>query len=837
MDLIDRFSTHLKMILSRAVRLAGDLNNPAVEPLHLLCALQMELGSVAGEILKQHKIEQKILEQAISALPTTPLIDKKEGTTIQKTVSPLSGATRLVLERAMLLAEENGHNYVGSEHLLLALIRHADPMIDKVMADGKIKINELEKQLSASLANASQFPRLNEAAEAARRIQENFGEDSPSALWPTSNNARSAQGKESVLDFFAIDLCSPETQKTIDPLIGRQGEVERLIQILSRRAKNNPILLGEPGVGKTAIVEGLARRIVSGDVPHLLLNKKIYALDMGLLIAGAIYRGEFEARLRQVIDEVTDNPDIILFIDEAHNIVGAGSNQGTLDASNILKPALARGQIRCIGATTPAEFKKYIESDAALERRFQPIMVKEPSLEETIQIMEGIKDNYQTYHQVKITSAAVAAAARLADRYISNKFMPDKAVDLLDEAAAAKKLSAKPSALHTKLHDLRRALQKTVAEKNAAAKKNKLDEAAEIKKEETALRNKIKEAEAAIKKTGARPLGTVDESDIIKQLAKTIGVPASELLFEEKNALLGLEEKLKQRVIGQENAIQAVARLVRQARLGLSSANRPLASFLFVGESGTGKTELAKTLAGSLYPSGDALITVNMSELNEGHSVSKLLGSPAGYVGFKEANQFTDRVKLNPHSVILFDEADKAHPDVLKLLLQMLENGEINDATGKKISLKHAIIILTTSLGAEEAAKSAFGFSGEQNILNENAKRVTEKLKNFFSPELINRLDQICIFNRLAPGDLASIARLELQELNERLTRYRTELIADEKILEWIVGQINYREGGARNIRREVRGRVEKLIADVILSKDIKPAYSLKTNGNELMIK
>ncbi|MBI5728753.1 MAG: ATP-dependent Clp protease ATP-binding subunit [Candidatus Magasanikbacteria bacterium] len=838
MNLLDRFSTHLRDVLAQSIHLSVELRHLEVEPIHLFFTLLNQKGSIAAEIMRRFKITPSLVEDAILTLPVRserPNITARNPTEL--VLTPLSNNAKLTLEKAMTIAEENRHNYIGTEHLLAALIFLNDRRIDNVLTTQKIDRNDLNQQLATVLANASHFPHLSDVGDIIEHFEEHAEAATPVDQFEPIKEIKKGRKKDSALDFFAANLTDPKTQKTIDPVIGREKEIERVIQILCRRTKNNPLLLGEPGVGKTAIVEGLAKKILAGEVPDLLLNKKIYSLDLGLLIAGTIYRGEFEARLRQVVDEVIHNSSIILFIDELHNIVGAGANQGAMDAANLLKPALSRGQIRCIGATTPQEYKKYIENDAALERRFQPIIAKEPSADDTIKILSGIKENYELYHRVTITHPAIVAAVRLSERYITNKFLPDKAIDLLDETAAAKRLSVKRNGASTKLFRLEQQLEKTILAKESAAADDHFNEAVELKKQEEALRADIKKATTASGEEKITKLGTVTERDIAEQVAKITGTSPAELLLDDATSLTTIENRLKHYIVGQDEVIAQVSRHIRQAKLGLSNPDRPLASFLFVGESGIGKTELAKSIALALYSNPDALIKLDMSEFNESFGVSKLLGSPAGYVGYKETNHFTDKIKMNPYSVVLFDEIDKAHRDIVKLLLQILENGVITDSTGKKISLKHAILILTTSLGAADMKKGLLGFGGSATTKIETRTRAIEKLKDYFSVEVINRLDQICFFEPLTEASLTAIAGLELARFNDQLKPYHTTVSSDKKVLEWVVGQLNTKNGGAREVRQYIRGHIENLISNIILRGKIKKKYALTIGEKALALK
>ena len=845
MHILDRFSAHVREVLSRSIRLATDLFNAEVEPTHLFFCLANQQGSVAAEILNRFALTPKIIEGALLSLTRQPTDSKTAGQ-----IALFSPSAKLILEKALLIAEEHRHTYVGTEHLLRALLEIRDPAVVRLLERQNVKLADVDKQLSTVLSNASQFPELTEAAETAHRIEDEMmdmpvdGEHDHQHTHeqhspPPHSRAKKMRGKkESALEFFGVHLTSPDVQKTIDPVIGRDAEIERVIQILCRRTKNNPLLLGDPGVGKTAVVEGLAKKIVEGTVPEILLNKKMYALDVSMLVAGTMYRGEFEARLHQVIEEVTSNPDIILFIDELHNIVGAGSNQGTMDAANILKPALARGQIRCIGATTPNEFKKFIESDPALERRFQPVQIKEPSIPDTISILKGLRPHYEQYHHVEIKDDAIVKAVELSERYITSKFLPDKALDLIDETASAAKLSTKGLPWQNKLWRLKQRLEQTIAAKEKAASRDQFMEAVRYKDEESRLRQELKVVEKEGAKKVQKNVASIDALAVAKQVGKLIGVPPTELMLAEYDQLATLSDRLKKRVVGQDTVVDRVAGFIRQAELGLSDPRRPLASFMFVGESGVGKTELAKTLAEALYPGRDALIKLDMSEYNEGFAVSKLLGSPAGYVGYKEANQFTDRIKMNPHCILVFDEFDKAHHDVRRLLLQMLEQGEITDSTGRMISLRHAIIIMTTSYGSEQAKRGTFGFgSGEQQAAAQAEQVAREQLKEFFTPELLNRIDAVCLFKPLLRADLARIAAIELEEFNQRLSAYHTALVPVPEAIEWLLSRAGTALPGARDVRRTLREQVEKLMVDVITKRTIKPEYRLAVKDHELVIK
>ena len=848
MEIIDRFSTHLRETLTRSVLLATELKNEAVEPMHMFFILANLKGSIATEIIALLKIDFDDMEKMLLEIPSIKKNNKKTNTTTQKKtaeLSNMSSVARRAVEKAIMNAHNNKHNFVGTEHLLYALSEINDPLINKLLQISNIKKEDLKDHLNAVLSNASKFPQITEAAEIIEKMQDNI-ENGSSFVPPSMNSpmppmpnisSSNTQGEKSALSFFATNLTSSDMQKDLDPVIGRDHEIERLIQIICRRTKNNPVLLGDPGVGKTAIVEGLAKKIYEGNVPDILLGKKIFALDMALLLAGTTFRGEFESRLQQIIEDICGDPNIIVFIDEVHNIVGAGSNQGTMDAANILKPVLARGQMRCIGATTTAEFKKYIENDAALERRFQPIYVKQSSVKDTAKILQGIKRNYEKYHNVKITDEACVAAAELSDRYIVDKFLPDKAIDLLDETAASLQLTAKKSPTQKKLIKLMQNKEQLILAKEKAASQDDFEEAVKLKQDEEKTSQEIDKLIKNEKKEKPSRIKTIKRADITRQLAKVLNTNIEELLLDESKKLNDLHLELKKSVIGQDLVIEDVAKIIRQARLQLSDPKRPAASFMFVGSSGVGKTELAQVLAETIYPNQDALIKLNMSEYNEAFGVSKLLGSPAGYVGYRESNQFTDKLKRNPYSVVLFDEIDKAHKDVSKLLLQILENGEINESTGKKVSLKHAIIILTTTHGAEEAMKNGIGFDDIVTKKEEIEKNLAESLKEYFSPEIINRLDRVSLFNNLDNNDLEKITQLEVARFNERLKKYKTKIQASSTTIKSLLNNIPSKQSSARDIRQLIRKELESLIAVQIINKETKPIYNIDMVDNNIIIK
>ncbi|MBI5022734.1 MAG: ATP-dependent Clp protease ATP-binding subunit [Candidatus Magasanikbacteria bacterium] len=820
-SIFQKFSTHLQQTLKNGFKIAAELRHKEMNPLHLLYGLLIEKGAVGAEILFKIGLDK---EKIVSFLINIPK-DNNAG------LPEISNDAQKVISKAAIIAAENQHRYIGTEHLILAMVETKSALLEQFFATHKIDLNNLQQTAFNVIIGTNRFPEMTALFGSPTKEKE---EVKPGAV--TKPRVR----KNPALDFFSFDLTGTKAQKTLDPIIGRETEITRLIQILCRRLKNNPVLLGDPGVGKTAIVEGLAQKIMAGEVPDQLQGKKIRRLDLGLLIAGTIYRGEFENRLKQLLDEVKSDPDIILFIDELHTIVGAGSASGSMDAANLLKPALARGEIRCIGATTFEEFKKHIESDAALERRFQPIIVNEPTKEETVAILRGIKENYEKFHYLKITDEAIFAAVELAGRYRQDKFFPDKAIDLLDEAGSAKKLTVKSSGVLRQQKNLEKQLREAGEKKEKAVLEENFEKALQFKDEEDLIAQKIEDLKEKINKSDKRPKTILEAKDIAKIIALSTGIPAEEIIDEEKNKLLNLEEDIKKKIIGQDEAVKEVAQSLRRARMGLSHPGRPLASFLFTGPSGVGKTELTKVLAELIFKDRDAFIRLDMSEFSEGFQTSKLIGSPVGYVGYKEGNKFTDKIKHKPYSVILFDEIDKAHPEVFNILLQILDEGHLTDATGKKINFKNTIIVMTSNLGNEPFRNAGFGFQDGKPAVQIDAKKsaslknsVLKTLSEHFRPEFLNRLDSILVFKPLLEKDLEKIVELKIAELNERLIKKNLALSISNDAAKILAKQAGEREEGARGIGKIIQKEVEEKLAEWLLQNQTKKKQAIKINAKK----
>ena len=733
------------------------------------------------------------------------------------------GASQII-EKSLFAAYERGHSYIGTEHLLLALLECQDPTMLALFKDLNTNVKTLIEVVNGSLETSGKSTAIDSlmrtldtlAAEAENDPHDHSHDDKTD---PKSSDSFKKKGKtnESALAFFTTNLTDTKAEKKLDPVVGRDQEIDRVINILSRRTKNNPVLIGEPGVGKTAIVEGLAKRIRAGDIPDILRRKKILSLDLTLMIAGTIYRGEFESRLKQVIDELSHSPDTILFIDELHTIIGAGSNQGTLDAANILKPALARGQLHCIGATTYDEYKKYIASDAALERRFQPVMVAEPTKIQTIAILSGIKKYYEEFHNVSISPEAIEKAVELSSKYIHDAYQPDKSIDLLDEAAAAVKVRNHKNPQAKKIVNLENERRELEEKKDAAMNQKNTRVANSYQKKIIQIEKELKKLET--KNSKKIKASRVDAEAITLSLAARLGIDPSILATDEWETLDHLAAVLPEKIIGQNQVIAEIIRTLKERYLGLGHSGKPLASFLFVGPSGVGKTEMAKILAEELYHDPQALIKLDMSEFGESHSVAKLLGSPAGYIGYKDRNKLFDELRRRPYSVVVFDEIDKAHPDVRKLLLQILDEGELTEGGGKKVHFNHAIIILTANIGASLFKSSGIGFNSFANsqtpaLPQEIDKKIRQAVKDELGAAIVSRLDNTCIFSPLTREHIESIIRKEIERISAMLiTAQSLSITADKQIISTLAQETFNPDLGARPVQK----RIERLLPELVV--------------------
>jgi ATP-dependent Clp protease ATP-binding subunit ClpC len=825
-DILDKFTAHLKSVLAKAFSLAVELSSPGIHPEHLLLALLTQRGSMGGELLRQANLSAEALRQMLIAVNQFTPPEKED-----KQSPRLSAESKRAIEKAVLTANKHDHHYVGTEHLLAGVLEIGSPVVNAILTDQEVDASWLQKQINSTLESTSKFPEITETFESGQapgRLNTN-AEERPLPLTEVNLSSQ----KTPALDFFSTDLTDPKLQENIDPVIGRDREIERLIQILCRRNKNNPVLLGEPGVGKTAIVEGLAKKIVQGEVPEVLADKRILSLDLGLMIAGTIYRGEFEGRIKQIVDEVKTNPNVIVFIDEMHNIMGAGSTNGSMDAANLLKPALARGHMRCIGATTLAEYKKHIEADGALERRFQPITVDQPSPEAAIEILRGLREKYERHHNVNIDDSAITAAVTLSERYLTDRNLPDKAIDLIDEAAARTRVANSGDTEQKLAARLESELEKIQAQKQGAVRGENFIEALRLKGEEEELKRELGKAKTDNKKKTRRQRPNINEKNIAEIISQATGIPLCNLVAEEKARLIDLEKHLAERVHGQAEAVKAVAEMVRRAKAGMAHPKRPLASFMFLGPSGVGKTELAKVLGEEIFRDNDAVIRIDMSEFSEGFNISKLVGAPAGYVGYREETKLTDLVKRKPHSLVLFDEIEKAHPDVHNLLLQILEDGHITDATGRKINFKNTIIVMTSNVGASELQAAHIGFSADGHEtgpdINQINTTVSNELEKMFRPEFLNRIDKIVVFRSLDKKDLESIARLHFAELADRLfTQHGITLTAEDSVIKLLAEKSWNPLYGARTIRRQLQELIESPLAKSLLAGTYHPGDKVR---------
>ncbi len=787
-----RFTERAQKVLYYAQEEAKSMNYPAVGTEHLLLGLLREGEGVGAKALMALGIDLEKVKETVKKLINIG----SEPVTGEIGFTPRA---KKVLGLAQDEAFKWGVNYVGTEHILLGLIREGEGVAAQVLLNLGANPDKIRKQVLAFLGGAP----FGEAGEGSQR----------------SSIKTAASTKTPTLDEFGRDLTALARNNKIDPVIGRQKEIERVIQVLSRRTKNNPVLIGEPGVGKTAIAEGLAQKIIEGDVPEILKDKRVVSLDMGSLVAGSKYRGEFEERLKKVMDEIRQAGNIILFIDEMHTLIGAGAAEGAIDAANILKPALARGELQTIGATTLDEYRKYVEKDPALERRFQPIQVDEPTIEEAEEILYGLRDRYEAHHGVKISDEAIKAAVKLSDRYITDRFLPDKAIDLIDEASS--KVRLKVHTAPPDLKELEEEIEKLSKEKEAAVMAQEYEKAAEFRDKEQQKRKELEEKRDSWKNKNIGQTQTVTEEDIAYIVSSWTGIPVTKLAEEDTERLLKMEEILHRRVIGQDEAINAVAKAVRRAHSGLKNPKRPIGSFIFLGPTGVGKTELARALAESLFGDEDALIRIDMSEYMEKHAVSRLVGAPPGYVGYDEGGQLTEAVRRKPYSVVLLDEIEKAHPEVFNILLQVLEDGRLTDSKGRTVNFRNTVLIMTSNVGASHIKQTGrLGFTqttAAEDNYQEMKERVLEALKKTFRPEFLNRIDETIVFHALEKEHITSIVDLMLKDLEKKLKENELSLEVSEKAKEILVEQGFDPTYGARPLRRAIQKLIEDPLAEEML--------------------
>jgi len=794
---MERFTQRARQVLSLAHQEAERMRHDHIGTEHLLLGLILEDGGVAGRVLRELGLEASRVQEMVARLTG---YGQQRGARLE-----LSPGTQQVLEFAVDEARRLGHHYIGTEHLLLGLVRYEEGVAMDVLRRLGVTPDQIRRQTRRVLQESSASQRAS-------------GETPQPARTPAGRQ-EAPRPKTPMVDQLALDLTAKAEQGKLDPVIGREMEIERVIQILARRTKNNPALIGEPGVGKTAIIEGLAQRIVEGDVPAPLLDKRLLQLDVGSLVAGTMYRGQFEERLKRVIDELKSS-GAILFIDEVHMLVGAGAAGSSVDAANILKPALSRGELQVIGATTLDEYRKYIESDAALERRFQPVMVDEPTVDEAIEILRGVRKAYEEHHRLTISDEALDAAVRLSARYVTERYLPDKAIDLIDESSSRVRMYKSAAARAAK--DLMTQLRNLRHSRALALEDGRLDEAQELLERQEALEQQLERLRTSWDRTSSP---TVTANDIAEVLSMWTGVPVMQIAQEESQRLLTMEAELRKDIIGQEEAIQAISKAVRRARSGLKDPRRPIGSFMFLGPTGVGKTELTKALARFLFGSEEALIQLDMSEFMERHTVSRLVGAPPGYVGYEEAGQLTEALRRRPYSIVVFDEVEKAHPDAHNMLLQIMEEGHLSDAKGRKVDFRNAIIVMTSNIGADMIKRQAtLGFAAQRDeaveerlAYDDMRKKLMDALRRVFRPEFINRLDSVIVFRSLTREDIKQIVGLELRKVADRLVEHNIALEATPQAVDCLAQEGYDPEMGARPLKRVIQQKVEDPLSDALL--------------------
>jgi ATP-dependent Clp protease ATP-binding subunit ClpC len=806
--MFERFTERARQVVVLAQEEARTLKHNYIGTEHILLGLLREEEGLAARVLESLDITvERVRAQVVRIVGS--------GEEVTSGQIPFTPRAKKVLELALREALSLGHNYIGTEHILLGLVRENEGVAARILLDFDADSEKIRNEVIRMLSGPG----------GRRQGQSGGGSGSAAGAGP-------GEGKKSskLLDQFGRNLTKLAAEGKLDPCVGRETEIERIMQILSRRTKNNPVLVGEPGVGKTAVVEGLAQRITSSDVPELLRNKQIYTLDLAALVAGSKYRGEFEERLKKVMKEITQRGDIILFIDELHNLVGAGAAEGAIDAASILKPALARGELQTIGATTLEEYRKYLERDSALERRFQQIRVDEPTVDQTVEILKGLRDRYEQHHKVQITDEALRAAGELASRYISDRFLPDKAIDLIDEAASRMRIKSMTSPPANR--ELEGEVETTRREKEAAIEAQEFEKAAALRDTERKLTNKKRELEQEWEsgESGERP--SIGEEEIADIVSMWTGIPVFKLTEAETQKLMRMEDELHKRVIGQHPAIEVISKAIRRSRAGLKDPKRPTGSFIFLGPSGVGKTELARTLAEFLFGDDDAMIRIDMSEYMEKHAVSRLVGSPPGYIGYDEGGQLTEAVRRKPYSVLLLDEIEKAHPDVFNILLQILEDGRLTDAQGRTVDFRHAIVIMTSNIGASEIARNTpLGFAvseDETGITYDDMKsRIMGELKKVFRPEFLNRIDDVIVFHKLQKDEIKQIVELLLLRIRESMAERELQLELTGEAKDLLVEKGWDPSMGARPLRRAIQRYIEDPLADFVLREQVVPGATI----------
>lgn len=806
------FTSRASKAIEIANQAAIELGHNYIGTEHILYGLAREGSGVASKVLENQNISyEDILNKIEELIGRESAIEEVMGFTPR---------TKRVIETSFVEARKLGYNYIGTEHILIGILREGDCIAARILLDLDVNVAKLYNEIIKVINEGEDFQRESKIS---------------------TKKGKGSFNSTQTLNQFGEDLTKKAEDGKLDPIVGRNKEIQRVIQILSRRTKNNPCLIGEPGVGKTAIVEGLAEKITEGDVPEILKDKRVVTMDISGMVAGAKYRGDFEERLKKALNEAKKAGDVILFIDEIHTIVGAGSAEGAIDAANILKPLLARGEIQLVGATTINEYRKYIEKDTALERRFSPVTVEEPNEKDTITILKGIRDKYEAHHNVKITDEAIESAVKLSVRYINDRFLPDKAIDLIDEAASKARLQAytEPDSLKK----LQEEINQIEKDKEEAVRNQKFEIAANLRDREKELKNKLEKEEKKWKNKNTKNITDITEENIAEVIATWTGIPAKKITQDENEKLKNLEKSLHERVIGQNEAVEAVAKAIRRGRVGLKDPKRPIGSFLFLGPTGVGKTELSKALAETLFGDENAMIRIDMSEYMESHSVAKLIGSPPGYVGFDEGGQLTEKIRRKPYSVVLFDEIEKAHPDVMNMLLQILEDGRLTDSQGRTVNFKDTVIIMTSNIGARLITdKKSLGFTLADKNMSENSKKeyeetkkaVLETLKKELRPEFLNRIDEIIVFHKLNNDEISQIIDIMLKEVTKRLKEQKIEIELEPEVKELIASKGIDKSFGARPLRRTIQNVLEDKLAEQILDGKLKKNSLTKIGVKDL---